>query len=210
MKNVEGIIAVSHNDVIGQGSKLPWHHPGDLKRFKHITMGHAVLMGFPTFKGMVENYARPGEEFLSGRMIYVVGREPFQGLLNLNIPFDNVELVITRGFKDDLETILKMMDQYHFRDLVAKGDDPKLFIAGGAKVYRDYLPFAERVYLTNIDTTCHVDEETVLIDKTTHDLLSGIPYWRTVSALGADVCQGIANGSRTELKASYFVLDGRI
>jgi dihydrofolate reductase len=43
------IVAVARNRVIGKGGKLPWHISEDLKRFKRLTTGHAVLMGRRTF-----------------------------------------------------------------------------------------------------------------------------------------------------------------
>jgi dihydrofolate reductase len=43
------LVAMADNGVIGRGGGLPWHLPDDLKRFKAITMGHALLMGRKTF-----------------------------------------------------------------------------------------------------------------------------------------------------------------
>lgn len=46
------IAAVSRNRVIGKDGKLPWHISEDLKRFKRLTTGHAVLMGRTTFESL--------------------------------------------------------------------------------------------------------------------------------------------------------------
>ena len=43
------IVAMADNGVIGRGNGLPWHLPDDLKRFKALTMGHALLMGRRTY-----------------------------------------------------------------------------------------------------------------------------------------------------------------
>lgn len=43
------IVAMSENRVIGRNNQLPWHLPADLKRFKQLTTGHAVVMGRKTF-----------------------------------------------------------------------------------------------------------------------------------------------------------------
>lgn len=43
------IVAMSENRVIGRDNQLPWHLPADLKRFKQLTTGHAVIMGRKTF-----------------------------------------------------------------------------------------------------------------------------------------------------------------
>src|SRR5580704_196805 len=43
------IFAVSADGVIGKDGKIPWRHPGDLRRFKRVTMGATVVMGRATF-----------------------------------------------------------------------------------------------------------------------------------------------------------------
>jgi dihydrofolate reductase len=46
------IYAVSPEGVIGVGNRVPWHHPGDFRRFKRVTMGATVVMGRRTFESM--------------------------------------------------------------------------------------------------------------------------------------------------------------
>lgn len=46
------VVAVSSNNVIGKNNQLPWHLPNDLKHFKQLTTGHAVLMGRKTFDSL--------------------------------------------------------------------------------------------------------------------------------------------------------------
>ena len=60
------IVAMSENRVIGRDGALPWHLPADLKRFKQLTMGHAIVMGRKTY----ESIARP----LPGRRSIVLSR----------------------------------------------------------------------------------------------------------------------------------------
>lgn len=62
------VVAVSDNGVIGRDNGLPWHLPDDLKRFRSLTMGHALLMGRRTF----ESIGRP----LPGRRNLVLTRNP--------------------------------------------------------------------------------------------------------------------------------------
>ncbi|HXF44908.1 MAG TPA: dihydrofolate reductase [Burkholderiaceae bacterium] len=62
------IAAVARNGVIGRDGKIPWHIPGDLPRFKRITMGHPVIMGRRTW----ESLGRP----LPGRRNLVISRTP--------------------------------------------------------------------------------------------------------------------------------------
>jgi dihydrofolate reductase len=60
------IVAMADTGVIGRDNGLPWHLPVDLKRFKALTMGHALLMGRRTF----ESIGRP----LPGRRNLVLTR----------------------------------------------------------------------------------------------------------------------------------------
>lgn len=43
------IAALASNGVIGRGNQLPWRIPGDLPRFKALTMGQTLVMGRKTF-----------------------------------------------------------------------------------------------------------------------------------------------------------------
>ena len=62
------IAAVAGNGVIGHRNRMPWHLPEDLRRFRQLTHGHAVIMGRRTF----ESIGKP----LAGRNNIVVTRSP--------------------------------------------------------------------------------------------------------------------------------------
>lgn len=62
------IAAVARNGTIGRDNGLPWRLPEDLRRFKALTMGHAMIMGRRTW----ESLGRP----LPGRRHLVVTRDP--------------------------------------------------------------------------------------------------------------------------------------
>ena len=40
------------NQLIGNGNKLPWHLPNDMKRFKQLTTGKVVVMGRKTYESI--------------------------------------------------------------------------------------------------------------------------------------------------------------
>lgn len=68
---MRGIIyAVSADGVIGKAGTIPWHYPGDMKRFKRITMGSTVVMGRRTFESI--------GKALPGRRNIVVTSRPIQ------------------------------------------------------------------------------------------------------------------------------------
>jgi len=62
------VVARAINGVIGRDNRLPWHIPGDLKRFKALTMGSVMVMGRKTFESL------PG--VLPGRRHIVLTRDP--------------------------------------------------------------------------------------------------------------------------------------
>jgi len=43
------VVAVGDNGAIGKDGKVPWRIPEDLKHFKSVTMGHAIIMGRKTW-----------------------------------------------------------------------------------------------------------------------------------------------------------------
>jgi dihydrofolate reductase len=65
------VVARAQNGVIGRGGKLPWHISADLKRFKALTMGSAMVMGRKTFESL------PG--LLPGRRHIVLSRDRYWG-----------------------------------------------------------------------------------------------------------------------------------
>ncbi|MGN5375519.1 dihydrofolate reductase [Sphingomonas hankookensis] len=64
---IDAILARADNGVIGVDGRLPWHLPADLKRFRALTMGRAMVMGRRTF----ESFPAP----LPGRRHIVLTRD---------------------------------------------------------------------------------------------------------------------------------------
>ena len=62
------IAAVAHRGAIGKNNQLLVHLPGDLPRFKRLTMGHPIIMGRKTW----DSIGRP----LPGRRNIVITRNP--------------------------------------------------------------------------------------------------------------------------------------
>ena len=49
---IQLVVARARNGVIGRNGTLPWHLPEDLKRFKRLTLGTAMVMGRKTFDSL--------------------------------------------------------------------------------------------------------------------------------------------------------------
>lgn len=61
------IVARADDGTIGHAGSMPWHLPADLRRFKALTMGRAMIMGRKTFESL------PG--LLPGRRHVVLTRD---------------------------------------------------------------------------------------------------------------------------------------
>lgn len=52
MSTISIIAAIAENNAIGKDNKLLWRLPADMRRFKDLTTGHAVIMGRKTFESL--------------------------------------------------------------------------------------------------------------------------------------------------------------
>ena len=121
MKGLTLIAAVAQNGIIGKDNALPWHLPEDLKHFKQLTTGHAVLMGRKTWESLPPRF-RP----LPNRLNLVMTRDP-----------DYVAAGATVVHSLDAAT----------RKVDAGGT---LFVIGGAELYAHTLPLAGRLEITEV------------------------------------------------------------
>jgi dihydrofolate reductase len=127
------IVAAAENDVIGADGALPWHLPEDLKRFRRLTAGHAVVLGRLTHESIVARLGRP----LPGRTSVVVSsREPGQGRSGAG---GGTAEVAWAGSVADGMTAAR-----------AAETAGEVFVLGGASVYDQALPEVDRVYLTRV------------------------------------------------------------
>jgi dihydrofolate reductase len=74
------VVARALNGAIGRDGVLPWHLPGDLKHFKAVTMGSAMIMGRKTFESL------PG--LLPGRRHIVITRDPDWSVPGVEVAHD--------------------------------------------------------------------------------------------------------------------------
>jgi dihydrofolate reductase len=90
------VLARAINGVIGKDGGLPWHIPGDLKRFKQLTMGSAMIMGRKTFDSL------PG--VLPGRRHIVLTRDKAWAHEGVDVVHSKEEALAAAG--DDAVTII--------------------------------------------------------------------------------------------------------
>jgi dihydrofolate reductase len=114
------ISAVAENRVIGNKNALPWHLPADFKYFKETTLNKTIVMGLNTFKSI-------GEKALPDRKNIILNNDPNY------IPPEGCFVV------HSIEELLEMVK-----------DEIEVMICRGASVYKQFLPLAQRLYLTYV------------------------------------------------------------
>lgn len=88
------VVAIGDNGAIGKDGKVPWRIPEDLKHFKSVTMGHAIIMGRKTW----DEVGRP----LPGRRNIVISRQPGLALEGAEV-FTTLDLAIEAARTTDTE-----------------------------------------------------------------------------------------------------------
>jgi dihydrofolate reductase len=125
------IAAVAKNGVIGKDNQLLWNIPEDMAHFKTLTAGHTVLMGRKTWESLPARF-RP----LPGRRNIVVSRQA-----DYQAPGAEVA--------DSLEKALAVASTATTSG--AAENTPKTFIIGGAEIYTQAMPLADRLEITEVD-----------------------------------------------------------
>lgn len=129
------IWAQTSSGAIGKDGDMPWHLPEDLAHFKAVTLGLPVIMGRRTWESLPERF-RP----LPGRLNIVVTR-------NRNFVANGAQTVAS--LDDAFELINPQRDQGH--------DEAEVdaWIMGGGELYRQGMPHAETLLVTQILTDVH-------------------------------------------------------
>jgi dihydrofolate reductase len=119
------VAAVARNGVIGDGEKLLWRLPSDLKHFKALTLGKPMIMGRKTFVSI----GKP----LPGRQTIVVTRD--------------------RTFAAEGVQVAHSVDEALALGQAAGADmnANELILAGGGELYADMIGYADVLHITEVD-----------------------------------------------------------
>ena len=120
MTSIALVVAVADNGVIGRQGQLPWRLPNDLQHFKALTLGHPVVMGRRTYDSI--------GRALPGRPNIVVTRQPDWAAPGCETQ-PSVLAALARAAELDAELVC---------------------VIGGGEIYREALPAADVVYLTEV------------------------------------------------------------
>lgn len=116
------VVAVSENNIIGNGGSLPWRLPEDLKRFKEITLSESntMIMGRKTFESL--------PKILPGRKHIILTN-------NKNYRIEDNQVKILNG-TSELKPYIAAEEEY--------------FVIGGGEIFSILLPYTDKIYLTVI------------------------------------------------------------
>jgi dihydrofolate reductase len=116
------IWAQASGGVIGSGGAMPWHVSEDLAHFRELTGASAVVMGRRTWDSLPERF-RP----LPGRRNIVVTRQ-------------------SEWSADGAETVHTLEEAIRLAGL----DDGVVWVTGGGEIYRESMPLASRLEVTEL------------------------------------------------------------
>ncbi len=127
------VAAVGLNDIIGDGGRLPWYLPEDLRQFKMMTTGSVVLLGRVTYGSILERLGGP----LPDRDTVVLTRQP--------------ESITAAPHVQTATSVSEALSiAQATRGRTSKG---LVFVAGGASLYRQLLPYVVDVRLTAVEAS---------------------------------------------------------
>ena len=132
------VAAVAANGVIGQGGRLPWRLKSDMAHFRSVSMGKPVVMGRKTYHSI----GKP----LPGRTTIVVSRDPAFAAPGIVVA-PNIESALTAARGDAL-----------------RRGATCIIVAGGADLYAQTMPLAERLDITYVHRTVDGDAYFPVID----------------------------------------------
>jgi dihydrofolate reductase len=118
------VVAVAENGMMGKNGDLPWSLPGDLKQFKEKTIGKPVVMGRTTYESLAQA--------LPNRPNIVLTHNP---LYRLN----DAKVVTTLDMALALAT-----------EEAKKISADEISVIGGASLFAELMPRAERMYYTEV------------------------------------------------------------
>jgi dihydrofolate reductase len=118
------VVAVAENGMMGKNGDLPWSLPGDLKQFKEKTIGKPVVMGRTTYESLAQA--------LPNRPNIVLTHNPLYRL-------DDAKVVTTLDMALALAT-----------EEAKKISADEISVIGGASLFAELMPRAERMYYTEV------------------------------------------------------------
>lgn len=124
---LSAIVAIDRNGLIGNGGRLPWHLPRDLRRFRKHTLGKPIIMGRRTFASL------PG---------------PLDGRLNIVLTHGSLPDAPGVAVARSIDEALQAAEAYR-----AEHGGDEAMIIGGSDVFAATCARWDRLLLTFVEGT---------------------------------------------------------
>ncbi len=135
--NISIIAAMTENKIIGFNNCLPWKIAAELQYFKKITLNKPIIMGWNTF-GSINNKALPN------RCNIVLTRDLKK--FKDHMVYDN--LIFATTIEDSLRYAGKFYNNKNIDSSCSA--EQEIMIIGGREIYKQFLPLANKLYLSII------------------------------------------------------------
>lgn len=150
---ISAIVAIDQKRGMGKEGGIPWHIPGEQKRFKEITTPHPMIMGRKTFISI--------GRVLPGRPNIVISRQT---------SVDNQDIILVSSLQEALEKA-KGLEELRIKNQKSQKEDVilnevkdldssvspqndmenEVFIIGGGEIFKESIQYLDRLYLTIIE-----------------------------------------------------------
>lgn len=127
------IAAMAQNRVIGKNNALPWKLPADMEHFRQLTAGKPVIVGQKTFESIGK--ALPGRTNI---------------VLTLDKNFQAPGCIAAYSIEEALQIAKGGSEALALLPPKNKGAE-EVMVIGGVSIYKQFLPLADRLYLTVIE-----------------------------------------------------------
>ncbi len=140
------IIAAKSGNVIGKNNDLPWYIKEDLERFKELTTGHPIVMGWNTFVSILQRTFDRTKvaKLLPNRIHFVLTSKKA-----IQIEEELAKLFPEFNLKE-FSSVLFFCNSFASAVQRAEAIDSEVFIIGGERVFAEALRDATKMELTEV------------------------------------------------------------
>lgn len=170
---ISAIVAIDEKRGMGKDGGIPWHIPGEQKRFKDITTPHPMIMGRKTFASIGRVLpgrphiivTRNAEYKVEGATIVESVKKALEVAKELeeerleNVRANNSSVIHAKaGIQEAGSPIKSGMTTNQDPSILPKREgEPEVFFIGGGEIFKEAFGFLDRLYLTIIEKDFHCD-----------------------------------------------------
>ena len=121
------MVATDESGGIGKNNRIPWHIKKDLIRLSQMTKDKVAVIGENSYNSMSGYYDKSGREMPAKKYIVLTFDKNFKSVRNNTFAATSIQNALDR---------------------IKKSGEKEVFVIGGASIYKQFIEFADRLYLT--------------------------------------------------------------